>query len=153
MFRSKISRVLGVGVAAAALTAVAQGPASAANVSWGTSYPDLGNAVCSSSTVLSQTGVQLLTCITWGGGKAQAYTIAANNKSSSVLLPEVKNGVTANTATNTCAALAMPANSSRFCNGPRITLPAGTCTTMFAFTNYYWFSGQAQWSPSRQVCA
>jgi hypothetical protein len=154
MFRSKITRVLGVGVAAAALTAVAQGPASAATVSWSTSYPNLGNADCSSATVLSQTGVQLLTCIAWGGGKAQGYTIAVNSKSSSVLVPEVKVGVTANgSATNTCAAIEMPASSTRFCNGPKITVPSGTCTTMLGFVNYTWFTSEARWSPAHEVCA
>ncbi|WP_406284122.1 hypothetical protein [Embleya sp. NBC_00896] len=154
MFRSKIARTLGVVGAAAALTAVAQGPASAATVNWSTSYPNLGNTICSSSTVLSQTGVQLLTCMSWGGGKVQSYTIAVNGQAASVLVPEVKTGVTLNSnATNTCAAIAMPASSSRFCSGPKLNVPAGTCTTMFAFTNYTWFTAQAQWSPSRQICA
>jgi len=154
MLRSKLARAAGVLASVAALAAVTQTPASAATVNWNTSPPNLGNSICSSSTVLDQTNAQLFTCMTWGGGQVQSFTIGMNNQSSAVLFPAVTTGVTLNSAaTNHCAALALPANESRFCAGPKLALTSGTCTSMFAFTQYTWFSGQVRWGQPRELCA
>ncbi|MCF2531824.1 hypothetical protein [Yinghuangia soli] len=156
MLRSKIGKAVGLLASAIALTAATQTSASAAAVSWGTSYPQLGNAKCSDPTYLtSDSAIQ--SCIAWGGGYAQAYVIAYNTSTGTRYLPPINSisvidAAGGNGGANSCAASSFPTYSTRFCKGPLNKITASSCINVFASTGYYWYESRVIWSPLVTAC-
>ncbi|MDI2131475.1 hypothetical protein [Yinghuangia seranimata] len=157
MLRSRIGKALGMLVAAVALIATAQSPASAATVAWKTSNPNLGNIVCSDPRALT-TDSGVFDCLTWGGGKVRAYAMVYNTSNDARYLPNVTHVSVydgthgQDSSANACAASSLPGQSTRYCWGPEQYVTSG-CINVFGLLNYYWYSNQVIWSPSKVVCA
>ncbi|NUU24301.1 MAG: hypothetical protein HOV68_22775 [Streptomycetaceae bacterium] len=147
--RAKAAKTLGVLASAAALTALAQGPASAGTASWTTSYPTFGNATCSSSATLSDGKHVMIACLRYGGGYYQPYTLVMNSNTSTRLLPQTN--PTALGVGYLCDPSSLPGNATRSCNGPKLSYPSG-CNDVRNVTHYVWYANKTLSSPSVRLC-
>jgi len=154
MFRSRITRALAIAGAAFALVVSGQAPASAGTANWTTNFNIYDNKVCTSLNNLLNSNTYIATCLQWETGVLQGYTIVTNTGDTPSYLPNATTDVFLfNTTGNTCAVGIIPAQSIRACYGPVRPLATNAgCSTLAAYTGYYWYEDKTQFSPAAYIC-